>query len=59
MLIVLDLQVYSVSRKEELDPFVASPVVTIHDYGPTTNGTTSLYMNYYAKLGEIKCEVHV
>lgn len=50
---------YSVTQKEELDDFVASPQVTIYDYGPTSNETNSLYMSYYAKLGEIKCQVRI
>ncbi|KAK4265332.1 hypothetical protein QN277_026397 [Acacia crassicarpa] len=53
---LLDSKVYSVSRKEELDPFVTSPSVTIYDYGPCDNGTSSLYNNYCTKLVEIKCE---
>ncbi|KAF7839622.1 dicer-like protein 4 [Senna tora] len=54
--LMLDSKVYSITQKEELEAFVASPLVRIYDYGPTTDGTTSLYMNYYAKLGEIKCQ---
>ncbi|XP_028760714.1 dicer-like protein 4 isoform X2 [Neltuma alba] len=53
---LLDSKVYSVSQKEEVETFVASPVVTIYDYGPGANGTTSPYMNYCTKLGDIKCE---
>ncbi|KAI4335598.1 hypothetical protein L6164_014232 [Bauhinia variegata] len=51
---MLDAKVYSVEDKEELDTFVATPVLRIYDYGPTANGTTCSYTTYYAKLAEIK-----
>ena len=50
-------QVYSVEDNEELEQFVASPVVRIYLYGPVTYGTSSSYMTYCSKLEEIKSMV--
>lgn len=51
---LLNAKVYSVEENEELDSFVASPIVKVYDYGPLSNGTSGPYAGYIVKLGEIK-----
>ncbi|XVF35510.1 hypothetical protein REPUB_Repub18cG0151900 [Reevesia pubescens] len=51
---LLDAKVYSVGDKEELESFVATPVVRVYDYGPVNFGPSSSYMIYCSKLEEIK-----
>ncbi|CAK7338283.1 unnamed protein product [Dovyalis caffra] len=46
--------VYSVEDKEELERFVASPVIRVYLYGPVANGTSSSYEAYYNTLDEVK-----
>ncbi|PPS05772.1 hypothetical protein GOBAR_AA14871 [Gossypium barbadense] len=46
--------VYSVGDKEELESFVASPVVRVYDYGPVNFGSSCSTMIYCSKLEEIK-----
>lgn len=43
--------------KEELESFVASPVVRVYDYGPVNFGSSSSTMIYCSKLEEIKRQV--
>ncbi|KAJ6330705.1 hypothetical protein OIU76_009327 [Salix suchowensis] len=43
---LLDAKVYSVEDKEELESFVASPVIRVYSYGPVANGTSSSYKDY-------------
>ncbi|XP_042491944.1 endoribonuclease Dicer homolog 4 [Macadamia integrifolia] len=49
---LLDAKVCSVSDKEELDSFVASPKVKVYDYGPVVNGFLST--SCVQRLEEIK-----
>ncbi|KAK5830167.1 dicer-like protein 4 isoform X1 [Gossypium arboreum] len=51
---LLDAKVYSVGDKEELESFVASPVVRVYDYGPVNFGSSCSTMIYCSKLEEIK-----
>ncbi|KAL9399688.1 hypothetical protein Peur_008649 [Populus x canadensis] len=51
---LLDAKVYSVEDKEELECFVASPVIRVYLYGPVTNGTSSSYEAYYNILEGVK-----
>ncbi|XP_048227644.1 dicer-like protein 4 isoform X2 [Ricinus communis] len=51
---LLDAKVYSVEDNEELELFVASPVVRIYLYAPVANEKSSSYMTYFSKLEEIK-----
>ncbi|XP_022729085.1 dicer-like protein 4 isoform X2 [Durio zibethinus] len=51
---LLDAKVYSVGDKEELESFIASPVVRVYDYGPVNFGPSSSYVIYCSKLEEIK-----
>ncbi|XVE71087.1 hypothetical protein DITRI_Ditri10aG0122200 [Diplodiscus trichospermus] len=51
---LLDAKVYTVGDKEELESFVASPVVRVYDYGPVDFGPSSSYMIYCSKIGEIR-----
>ncbi|WCJ29844.1 dicer-like 4 [Euphorbia peplus] len=59
---LLDAKVYTVEEAEEVEHFVANPVVKIYKYSPATNGTSSSYTTCYDKLTEIKymcmSEVH-
>ncbi|GAV83950.1 dsrm domain-containing protein/DEAD domain-containing protein/Helicase_C domain-containing protein/Ribonuclease_3 domain-containing protein/PAZ domain-containing protein/dsRNA_bind domain-containing protein [Cephalotus follicularis] len=50
---LLDAKVYSVEDKDELESFIASPVVRVYHYGPASN-TTSSYGTYLKKLQEMK-----
>jgi endoribonuclease Dicer len=49
--------VYSVEDKEELECFVASPVIRVYLYGPVANGTSSSYEAYYNILEGVKRQV--
>lgn len=51
------LQVYSVEDKEELESFVASPIIRVYSYGPVANGTSSSYEDYYNILQGFKHQV--
>ncbi|KAJ6406905.1 hypothetical protein OIU84_010423 [Salix udensis] len=51
---LLDAKVYSVEDKEELESFVASPVIRVYSYGPVANGTSSSYEDYYNILQGFK-----
>ncbi|GMI92533.1 DICER-LIKE 4, dicer-like 4 [Hibiscus trionum] len=51
---LLDAKVYSVGDKEELESFVATPVVRVYDYGPVNFGPSSSYMIFCSKLEDIK-----
>ncbi|XP_021275639.1 dicer-like protein 4 isoform X1 [Herrania umbratica] len=51
---LLDAKVYSVGDKEELESFVASPVVRVYNYGPVDLGPSSSYMLCCSKLEEMK-----
>lgn len=51
---LLDAKVYSVEDKEELEHFVAFPVIRVYLYGPVANGTASSYEAYYNKLEGVK-----
>lgn len=51
---LLDAKVYSVEDKEELERFVASPVIRVYPYGPVANGTSSSYEACYNILEEVK-----
>ncbi|XVF48473.1 hypothetical protein PTKIN_Ptkin03bG0193100 [Pterospermum kingtungense] len=51
---LLDAKVYSVGDKEELESYVASPVVRVYNYGPVNFGPASFYEVYFDKLEEIK-----
>ncbi|TYH69445.1 hypothetical protein ES332_D05G056400v1 [Gossypium tomentosum] len=51
---LLDAKVYSVGDKEELESFVASPVVRVYDYGPVNFGSSCSTIIYCSKLEEIK-----
>ncbi|XP_023928784.1 dicer-like protein 4 isoform X2 [Quercus suber] len=51
---LLHAKVYSVVDNEELDTFVASPVLKVYDYGPVANGTSSYYVTHCSKLEEMK-----
>ncbi|XP_043699597.1 endoribonuclease Dicer homolog 4-like isoform X2 [Telopea speciosissima] len=54
---LLDAKVYSVSDKEELETFVASPKVKVYYYGPVTNASLSYdacHASCVKKLEEIK-----
>ncbi|KAF3452999.1 hypothetical protein FNV43_RR03432 [Rhamnella rubrinervis] len=51
---LLDAKVYSVTDKEQLDSFVASPMVRVHHYRSIINGASSPYVTYFSKLDEIK-----
>ncbi|KAJ7979648.1 Dicer-like protein [Quillaja saponaria] len=51
---LLDAKVYSVEDKEELNRFVATPEIKVHDFDSTISGTTINYATYYGKLEEIK-----
>lgn len=51
---LLDAKVYSVEDKEELECFVASPVIRVYLYGPVANGTSSSYEAYYNILEGVK-----
>ncbi|KAE8682671.1 Dicer-like protein 4 [Hibiscus syriacus] len=51
---LLDAKVYSVGDKEELESFVATPVVKVYDYGPVIFGPSSSYNIYCHKLEDIK-----
>ncbi|XP_012071444.1 dicer-like protein 4 isoform X2 [Jatropha curcas] len=51
---LLDAKVYSVEDNDDLESFVASPVVKIYRYGPVANDMSSSYMTFYSKLEEIK-----
>ncbi|KAF9680685.1 hypothetical protein SADUNF_Sadunf06G0147300 [Salix dunnii] len=51
---LLDAKVYSIEDKEELECFVASPVIRVYSYGPVANGTSSSYEAYYNILQGFK-----
>ncbi|GLU01387.1 hypothetical protein SLE2022_186970 [Rubroshorea leprosula] len=51
---LLNAKVYSVEDKDELESFVASPVVKVYEYGPLSSDMSSSYIHYRVKLDEIK-----
>ncbi|KAJ4951048.1 hypothetical protein NE237_027880 [Protea cynaroides] len=51
---LLDAKVYSVSNKEELESFVASPKVKVYYYGPVVNAFLDYDTSCVKKLEEIK-----
>ncbi|XP_043720331.1 endoribonuclease Dicer homolog 4-like isoform X1 [Telopea speciosissima] len=51
---LLDAKVCSVSNKEELDSFVASPKVKVYYYGPVVNASLSYDTSCVQRLEEIK-----
>ncbi|EXB82158.1 Dicer-like protein 4 [Morus notabilis] len=53
---LLDAKVYLVEDKNGLDSFVATATVRIYHYDPVVNGTSSPYIAYYNKLGDLKRE---
>ncbi|KAF5749551.1 hypothetical protein HS088_TW04G01520 [Tripterygium wilfordii] len=51
---LLDAKVYTVEVMEELESFVASPKLTICQYGPVANCTSSSLMIYIHALADVK-----